>query len=126
MYPVECDCSYTDGDPAAVANAVMRRARKRHRCVECNEHIEMGAIYEALALCCDGSWSHWKTCLPCTRIRERFCPHGSLLGELSEQVRDCLGFDYRDDPSDWDQEDVDEEDEANREYWTKLRAEGRK
>jgi hypothetical protein len=112
---LECDCSYSDGDEPRVWSVVVRRARKPHQCIECRRTIVVGEQYEYGSYCsADGDWDHSETCLSCSYIRRDFCPRGSVIGGLAELIRDCRGFDYRDDPGEWNQEDVDEEDAANR------------
>ena len=62
----------------------------------------------------NADFTEFATCEGCQRIAKRFCPGGYPLGELPEAVSQCLGYYYNDDPSEWDQEDVDEEDAENR------------
>jgi len=121
MYPAECDCSCDTDGTGGVSEALWPRARWAHYCIECNGVIKQGERYENHSGCYDGHWYHAKTCLSCTRIRKQFCPHGSVSGELAEQIKACRGFDYRDDPANWDQAEVDAEDLANREYWRKRK-----
>jgi len=116
MLGFQCDCSCHDYDPASVYSEHTVRARKPHECCECGETIPVGAPHEHVTGCWDGNWSVYRTCGSCVSIREHFCPGGWIFGELAEQVRECLGFDYRDDPATWDQAEVDEEDEDNRRW----------
>jgi hypothetical protein len=95
--------------------STLRKARKHHQCVECRRAIEPGERYEVYSgIACDGNAFHHKTCLGCMNIREHFCSGGWYVGMIWEQIQECLGFDYRDDPSEWDQAEVDEEDADNR------------
>jgi hypothetical protein len=71
---------------------------------------------EELADCDQDKVQEWTTCLGCKRIADRFCPGGYYLGQLDEAVAECLEFRYTEDPDDWDDEEVDEEDAANRAF----------
>jgi hypothetical protein len=72
----------------------MRQARKRHVCCECDRTIEPGERYELYTLLFEGKWEEFKTCLGCLRIANHLAPHGRLIGELAEQVAECIGFNY--------------------------------
>jgi hypothetical protein len=124
MLGYECDCSYSGYEPNRAYLAIMRKARKQHQCVECGRTIESGELHEvASGINSDGAPFRYRTCLGCYRIRQRFCSGGWFFGEVTEQVRDCLGFDFSDDPSEWDEDDVDEEDRNHREMLLAKRAE---
>lgn len=117
MLGFECDCSVDADDYPRVQSSTIRRARKGHTCIECGRQIEPGEHYECYSgIGHDGDPFRDHTCLGCYRIRERFCSGGWYRGGVAELVAECLGFDYRDDPDEWDQEEVDEEDETNRAY----------
>jgi len=114
MLGFHCDCS-CDIDYNRVESSRVVRARKRHQCEECACTIQPGERYERFkGISYDGEAFSFATCLGCRGVRRHFCRYGSIIGQLAEQVRECLGFDYRDDPSEWDQDEVDEEDEDNR------------
>lgn len=86
-----CDCDAYDRP--AVFEQVTRRARKRHRCGECQGLIEPGASYHESRGLWDGQLSTHKTCGSC------FVVAHTLL--------DCYAFGYL-------AEDLDE-------YWLDLR-----
>ena len=92
-----CDCSIDAGDfeQAEFCYARWRTARKQHSCCECFDPILPGQIYEETSGRWDGTLSRHKTCHTCVIIREHYCPHGWLYGELAQTIFDCLGFDYR-------------------------------
>lgn len=123
MLGFQCDCSIDVDEPPRVQRSTVRKARKQHECIECRRGIEPGERYEVCSgIDYDGHAFDHKMRLGCRNIREHFCSGGWCVGMIWEQIHECLGFDYRDDPSEWEQEDVDEEDEANRQYVTQLAA----
>lgn len=96
---ISCDCSVTDWDSNRCSSFAIRKARKQHECCECHEPIKVGQQYEdARGIDHDGGPWHYRTCLPCMRIREHYCPHGWLWGFLAETIQECIGFDYREVP----------------------------
>lgn len=126
---MSCDCSVSDYEPATVCVVRDVRARKQHDCGECGRTIAPGETYEHVRGLWDGDWSTHKTCLGCKRIRQHFCSDGWLYGELSELIRDCIGFDYTADLED-DDDDCGEPCqypgcEACADYWRRMVAEGR-
>jgi len=86
-------CVYTgdsfDGQ-ADVLEGKIIKARKPHKCCECNETIHPGQRYERYSMLFNGRWSHHNTCLICAEIGEAFCCDGRLFGHLWE------GFDESD------------------------------
>lgn len=98
---IECDCSVDIGEPNRVDSCVVRRARVAHRCVECDRVIDPGEMYAVdSGIDVDGAAFRYKTCLGCYRIRQRFCSSGWYFGQVAEQVAECIGFDYREEPAD--------------------------
>lgn len=98
---ITCDCSadVDEGDDGGTIAARVMVARKRWRCCECREAIEPNQKYErAFGMYGDGKPWVVRTCLPCVRIRERYCPHGWVYGELAGQIKECIGWDYREVP----------------------------
>lgn len=90
-----CDCSCVDFDPVRCYTEQWRTARKEHTCCECSEPIGKGKRYlEESGIDCEGRPFRMRTCLPCWRIRESYCPNGFLWGGLRETLQECLGFDY--------------------------------
>jgi hypothetical protein len=86
-----CECDY---DSNRVWNTRRRKARKPHRCEECNELIETGTTYVyATFLSADCDWGDYTVCVPCWRI-SRDLGQCCILGNLRDHLRECLGFDY--------------------------------
>ena len=93
---IECDCSYSeDWGEQRLYSAVHRKARKEHKCCECGDPIVPGEPYEYVKAMDGNLWWDCKTCLPCVRIRWRYCSGGWLHEGLAEQIHECIGFDYR-------------------------------
>lgn len=93
-----CDCSLAtnDFDGPTFSKTKIVKARKRHRCCECDEYIQPGKQYERTSGVWDGDFSTFATCLPCMRIRKQYCPHGWIYGELRDTLKECLDIDYLD------------------------------
>lgn len=92
---ISCDCSIDASDSSPdIYNESYKVARKQHTCYECHRTIEPKEKYHSVTGLWDGAWSTFKTCLGCSRIRKRFCPHGFRFGDLAEQIEDCIGFNY--------------------------------
>jgi hypothetical protein len=101
-----CECS-ADYDRPSVYSRTARQARKEHQCCECRATIKKGEVYEYVTLCYDGRWSEYKTCRPCAGIANDL---GCRLHEgLYEQFFEIFGWNYLDDPADWDDDDDDNE-----------------
>jgi hypothetical protein len=84
-----CSCDF-DGEPYRVWKEKERRARKTHRCDECDGLIKPGEMYYWFRGFCD-SWEEWHVCLLCEAIRRDYC---APLGCLREELKYALGFDY--------------------------------
>jgi len=97
---ITCDCSVFDYDYDTMdfSETKIVKARKAHKCCECREEIKPGEQYEHAKGVYDGSWSSWKTCITCTRIRRDYCPNGWLYEGLEETIYECLGFWYTEVP----------------------------
>lgn len=91
----QCDCSIDVDCYASCYREQIRKARKQHKCCECDEPILPGEKYEYASGVWEGRPDSFRTCLPCVRIRNHYCRHGFIFGELVTQIMDCLGFDYR-------------------------------
>jgi hypothetical protein len=122
---ITCDCSIDIDERADFGSVEIRKARKSHYCCECGEEIKPGDKYEHASLFSDGMFSRYKTCIPCQRIRDTYCPHGYCYEMLIDTIKDCLGFDYTEEPDDIEIDPEDEEAHAA-EYRRKLskKAEG--
>jgi len=88
-----CACTY-DYEPADVYQAKEVKARKSHTCYECDGEIARGETHEVVSGLWDGSWSRYRTCLLCVRIRDDLCGCGFIFGALRETIREDFGFDY--------------------------------
>ena len=100
-----CSCDYIYECAPDVYRKQFRTAAKEHRCCECGDKIPKGQRYEYVTALYDGSWSVFKTCLPCAALAMDL---GCRMHEgLVDQFFDRFNWDYREDPADWD----DEEDE---------------
>ena len=75
-----------DGEVAQFQKHVVRRARKKYTCGECQEPILPGAHYEESRMLCEGSWDTFRTCELCAEIREKlFCSW--VYGMIWEEIR---------------------------------------
>lgn len=70
----------------------IRKARKPHRCVECNREIAPGERYEYASSCYDGSWSHYATCLDCVSVAGAFFCDGLLIGGMWLMLKDHIEY----------------------------------
>ena len=93
---MECSCTvdFCDGEPAECSTVRMRKARQDYRCCECRETIPRGAEYEHVRGLWDGSWSTYRTCIVCVRIRQDHVCGSFCVGMLREDLFLALGFDY--------------------------------
>jgi len=74
-----------------------RKARKEHKCCECNQKINIGERYQYCSGIWDGRPDSYKTCLSCLTLRndyiektgEDFCFEG-----LRESISDAFYRDY--------------------------------
>lgn len=101
-----CDCSIDHDNPASVVFDSYPVARRPHRCCECGKTIHRGEQYERTKGCWDGSWSTYKTCIGCANLRDDLCSGGWEYGNVANQIEECLGFDYRVEPSELEDDDA--------------------
>lgn len=90
-----CSCDLKRPD---VFEENRRRARKLHRCSECDADILPGAMYWSIRGLWDGRWGNFKQCSHCNAIADRFMSEtdccycvGGLYDDLMEY--DFLMFD---------------------------------
>lgn len=84
------DC---DGYPEFY-RATEPKARRDHKCLECNSTIRRGERYDRRDYKYDNVMQVDKTCLPCAEIRGAYsCGNAEPIGELWEQMRE-YGFDH--------------------------------
>lgn len=96
---ISCDCSVDVDGRADVYREKVQTARKSYKCCECGEEIKPGQKYNYVFGVWEGMPDTYRTCLPCNNIRERYCFHGFYFGNLRDQIRGCLGFDYTEIPA---------------------------
>lgn len=81
----------SDFEVATIFNQVERRARKDHRCDDCNlSHIKPGDTYTETRMLYEGSWDTMKTCARCERVRKHAdmddLPYGKRCGYVREAI----------------------------------------
>lgn len=104
---IQCDCSCDCDEMPRVERDTVRKARKEHQCCECLEPIVPGERYqEHKGIDYDGDPFLYRTCLPCQRIRQQYCPSGWYVGGLADQIEECIGWDYREHPPDEEDDPV--------------------
>jgi len=91
---ISCDCSVDVDECAEFYCESFPKAKKEHICCECRGIIPKGSSYEKVTGKWNGEISTYKTCIPCTRIRNHYCSHGFYFTGLRDQIRECIGFDY--------------------------------
>lgn len=87
-----CFCDY--GESPDFYSKSEHKARKVHRCTECNRQISAGQTYEKVVGKWDGRLDVFKTCCRCTALRQHiqahvpcFCwLHTSLLEDVRNEV----------------------------------------
>jgi len=77
-----------------VYNVKIVKARKEHKCCECNGIINMGESYNVHSGLWDGKWDKYKVCLDCDEIRKEidkdcYYGEGTPFEELLEYVAEC-------------------------------------
>jgi hypothetical protein len=66
------------------------RARKPHKCYECDRTIEVGETYQRCSMKCDGELGSYCTCLTCAEIRHAFYCEYETIGDFWSQMRDYV------------------------------------
>ena len=84
-----CDIDY-DYDPRAFYHKTTPKARKAHRCYECNRQIEIGEKYELVRAKYFDHWDTYRTHLACAGIRRDFCCN--VHGSVDPTFEDLYGF----------------------------------
>lgn len=78
------DAAY-DAELVTMESHRTRRARKAHKCGECQEEIKIGGQYEESRSLFDGQWTTFKTCELCSEIRQKlFCSW--VWGQMWEDI----------------------------------------
>jgi len=91
---IDCACDY---DPPEFYRKRSPKARKEHRCEECNRPIKPGDRYEYVTAKWEGYLSSFRTCQRCVDLRQWvknnvpcFCwTHGGLLEDAEEAVSEA-------------------------------------
>lgn len=101
---ISCDCSAEGYERPKVFSEKHPTARKIYKCCECGGEIKPGQKYHKETGLWEGTWETFRTCEPCVRIRDKYCPHGYIYETLVETLCECLGFDYRECPEEDEEE----------------------
>ena len=104
MY-ISCDCSVDLGEYPDFSEARIVKARKSHVCCECQEEIAPGQKYEIIVGKWEDEFRSFKTCIGCRNLRNHLCYYGYELGGLAHQIYECIGFDYREEPTNLEEEE---------------------
>jgi len=98
----ECSCIWVDADPCFDAFWIKeRKARKVHKCIECNKDILPGEKYEYFkGIYYEGGFEENKTCLDCKSIINAFFCDGyhfsMIMDDLKEHI-DNMGAEISED-----------------------------
>lgn len=92
----QCTIDAMDGcmDGPEAFRAVMRKARKPHKCYECGRAIEPGERYEVASGIWDGRPDRFKTCPDCLSVRQVFFEtwmYGGTWEYMSELANELSG-----------------------------------
>lgn len=74
--------SFSQGDFAHVDQV---KARKAHRCEECNDVIVPGELHMRRKVRFDGEFSSWRTCMRCEKLIE-------MIATFEMEVEGCGAF----------------------------------
>lgn len=85
----ECD------ETADVFEVENRRARKEHKCCECDDPIAIGSLHEFIKMLYDNTWSTYRMCLLCSEIGNHFACGGRILETLWSDLEDNFFPDMR-------------------------------
>lgn len=69
-----------DGEPSEFIRVKHPRARKQHKCVECNKVIAVGERYEYSSGKSEGDLWDYRTCAVCAEIADAFSCDGRTYG----------------------------------------------
>jgi hypothetical protein len=85
-----CIVDYDDGERPEFVHFETPKARRHHRCCECQGQILPGRKYERMVGKWDGEFASFKTCLPCVEIRNKMvCSYD--IGAMWENIMDTIG-----------------------------------
>jgi len=82
-----------DTDLPSVFSDTVRKARREHKCCECQGIIKPGEKYHIFKGCWEGKWDEFKTCLDCIEVRDEIRSlyrddEGPPFGDLGEWARE--------------------------------------
>lgn len=80
-----------DHDPPAVYSLTMRKARKRHPCVECRHGVQPGTVYAEHSGLWEGRWATYRQCARCYRVCVALEKGGAecmLFGGMRTELRE--------------------------------------
>lgn len=67
------------------------KARKPHKCIECDREIPVGMRYEKFSGKWEGDFTSHETCLDCANIRNGLSCNNSVgIGELWNEIREVF------------------------------------
>ena len=80
-----------DGDTPEIYNERMVRARKVHKCCECEREILVGAVYEKVSGRWEGEFGTYKFCADCSDIGKSLsCGEGRTFLNLWDDIEENL------------------------------------
>ena len=82
-----CPLSEAD-ETCTLYNEATRKAKKSHKCEECQEEIKPGDLYSYSTMLFDGSWTTTKMCLSCKEIGDHFTCGSRIVGQLWEELEE--------------------------------------
>ena len=71
-------------------NSKMVKARREHRCCECNKIIEKAEVHETVVGKWEGLIQRYRTCALCMEIRTKFGERGWLFGSVWDDIHEYL------------------------------------
>ena len=94
---MECYCEPMDADEGCTVWEVSwRKARKEHKCCECNDTIKLGDRYEYIFSIFEGDVNQYKTCEFCANEFERLAKkYGGDFNMCKTDLACVLVYDMR-------------------------------
>lgn len=86
-------CSCDEGEPAKVSRHERRKARKQHRCYDCDRAIPIGAHYSRSVMLYESTWDSMAICQRCDDLRHAWYDVDGcwlMLGNLRDELRGCI------------------------------------
>lgn len=72
-----------DAEPLQMGKETFPSARKEYVCCECGSTIDIGEKHQCFTGLLDGVWVTFRTCIPCSKIRNvaqcKLCAHGEVI-----------------------------------------------